>query len=53
MVRERDMVGETDKTDRGGGGGGCGEEEVTGAAEEQLKSWESLAVICASAPVSG
>lgn len=29
------------------------EEEVSSAAEEQLKSWESLAVICAFVPVSG
>lgn len=29
------------------------EGEVSGAAEKQLKSWESLAVICASVPVSG
>lgn len=29
------------------------EEEVSGAAEKQLKSWESFAVICASVPVKG
>lgn len=47
MVRVREMVGETDKTDSGGGG------RRKRSAEEQPKSWESLAVICVSVPVSG